>query len=270
MGVGADWRVKRAGGDGSFKAMSSVVDLSASAMLLAQTPGADEQPYNKLDNFLGCTPLSSSSDHDRLHLNPDHNKGGSASASASSSSMLGLSMIKSWLRNHPPNSNNSASLAGTEIGAPAQALSLSTASASGGGFGIDHNDPQIQTNTPAPAPPPLDNSSTVDIPTTFSADSLPRRSVDTFGQRTSIYRGVTRFPFFLFTQLLTTFTCLSMHMYIHWGKAYIILIRSQFRFWCRHRWTGRYEAHLWDNTCRREGQTRKGRQGNSNFGALFR
>ncbi|RWW28727.1 hypothetical protein GW17_00006773, partial [Ensete ventricosum] len=29
----------------------------------------------------------------------------------------------------------------------------------------------------------------------------------------------------------------------------------------RHRWTGRYEAHLWDNSCRREGQTRKGRQG---------
>lgn len=28
----------------------------------------------------------------------------------------------------------------------------------------------------------------------------------------------------------------------------------------RHRWTGRYEAHLWDNSCRKEGQTRKGRQ----------
>ncbi|KAL8127523.1 hypothetical protein AgCh_014437 [Apium graveolens] len=43
---------------------------------------------------------------------------------------------------------------------------------------------------------------------------------DSFGQRTSIYRGVTR-----------------------------------------HRWTGRYEAHLWDNSCIREGQARKGRQG---------
>ncbi|MQL88695.1 hypothetical protein Taro_021261 [Colocasia esculenta] len=48
----------------------------------------------------------------------------------------------------------------------------------------------------------------------------PKKAVDTFGQRTSIYRGVTR-----------------------------------------HRWTGRYEAHLWDNSCRREGQSRKGRQG---------
>ncbi|XP_050381551.1 AP2-like ethylene-responsive transcription factor AIL6 [Argentina anserina] len=50
------------------------------------------------------------------------------------------------------------------------------------------------------------------------ADSTKKIS-DTFGQRTSIYRGVTR-----------------------------------------HRWTGRYEAHLWDNSCRREGQARKGRQ----------
>ncbi|KAL1566798.1 hypothetical protein AAHA92_02364 [Salvia divinorum] len=47
-----------------------------------------------------------------------------------------------------------------------------------------------------------------------------KKMADTFGQRTSIYRGVTR-----------------------------------------HRWTGRYEAHLWDNSCRREGQARKGRQG---------
>ncbi|GMH14867.1 hypothetical protein Nepgr_016708 [Nepenthes gracilis] len=47
-----------------------------------------------------------------------------------------------------------------------------------------------------------------------------RKSLDTFGHRTSQYRGVTR-----------------------------------------HRWTGRYEAHLWDNSCKKEGQSRKGRQG---------
>ncbi|KAG2313207.1 hypothetical protein Bca4012_027771 [Brassica carinata] len=48
----------------------------------------------------------------------------------------------------------------------------------------------------------------------------PRKSVDSLGQRTSQYRGVTK-----------------------------------------HRWTGRYEAHLWDNSCKKEGQTRRGRQG---------
>ncbi|GFP83696.1 ap2-like ethylene-responsive transcription factor ail6 [Phtheirospermum japonicum] len=54
-----------------------------------------------------------------------------------------------------------------------------------------------------------------------SADSESCKKIgDTYGQRTSIFRGVTR-----------------------------------------HRWTGRYEAHLWDNSCRREGQARKGRQG---------
>ncbi|XVF15303.1 hypothetical protein REPUB_Repub09cG0139600 [Reevesia pubescens] len=54
-----------------------------------------------------------------------------------------------------------------------------------------------------------------------SVDSDSSKKIaDTFGQRTSIYRGVTR-----------------------------------------HRWTGRFEAHLWDNSCRREGQARKGRQG---------
>ncbi|OVA13376.1 AP2/ERF domain [Macleaya cordata] len=54
----------------------------------------------------------------------------------------------------------------------------------------------------------------------LTREPVPRKSIDTFGQRTSQYRGVTR-----------------------------------------HRWTGRYEAHLWDNSCRKEGQTRKGRQG---------
>ncbi|KFK28221.1 hypothetical protein AALP_AA8G488300 [Arabis alpina] len=52
-----------------------------------------------------------------------------------------------------------------------------------------------------------------------SSDDSKKKISETTGQRTSIYRGVTR-----------------------------------------HRWTGRYEAHLWDNSCRREGQARKGRQ----------
>ncbi|KAL4591454.1 hypothetical protein LXL04_004420 [Taraxacum kok-saghyz] len=66
-----------------------------------------------------------------------------------------------------------------------------------------------------------DNTSnvTTNASTNSVVEANPRRTLDTFGQRTSIYRGVTR-----------------------------------------HRWTGRYEAHLWDNSCRREGQSRKGRQ----------
>ncbi|CAH2036383.1 unnamed protein product [Thlaspi arvense] len=64
------------------------------------------------------------------------------------------------------------------------------------------------------------SSSTTNTSGGATVEATPRRTLETFGQRTSIYRGVTR-----------------------------------------HRWTGRYEAHLWDNSCRREGQSRKGRQG---------
>lgn len=31
---------------------------------------------------------------------------------------------------------------------------------------------------------------------------------------------------------------------------------------CRHFWTGKFEAHLWDNSYIREGHRRKGKQGN--------
>ncbi|GMI67970.1 PLETHORA 3, AINTEGUMENTA-like 6 [Hibiscus trionum] len=67
----------------------------------------------------------------------------------------------------------------------------------------------------------VENNNNSNTKAIVSVDSdSSKKMVDTFGQRTSIYRGVTR-----------------------------------------HRWTGRYEAHLWDNSCRREGQARKGRQG---------
>ncbi|RDX67265.1 AP2-like ethylene-responsive transcription factor, partial [Mucuna pruriens] len=36
---------------------------------------------------------------------------------------------------------------------------------------------------------------------------------------------------------------------------------SIYRGVTRHRWTGRYEAHLWDKTCWNESQSKKGRQG---------
>ncbi|XP_047951192.1 AP2-like ethylene-responsive transcription factor AIL5 [Salvia hispanica] len=64
-----------------------------------------------------------------------------------------------------------------------------------------------------------DNSPRKQIVAAPPSDPPAKKAVESFGQRTSIFRGVTR-----------------------------------------HRWTGRYEAHLWDNSCRREGQSRKGRQ----------
>ncbi|KAL8052309.1 hypothetical protein ABFX02_06G201822 [Erythranthe guttata] len=130
-------------------------------------------------------------------------------------SSIGLSMIKNWLRNNP-------SAAKSTGGGGVQTLSLSMSTGCS----------QSQTSSPLPQVVVGNNiaaaateitsctsESSKDGQSGALLESVPRKSVETFGQRTSIYRGVTR-----------------------------------------HRWTGRYEAHLWDNTCRREGQTRKGRQ----------
>ncbi|KAJ6311993.1 hypothetical protein OIU77_013697 [Salix suchowensis] len=96
-------------------------------------------------------------------------------------------------------------------GGAASALPLLAVNGGGNSTGGDHSS-SSDNNKEQKTTPSLDSQ-------TVAIESVPRKSIDTFGQRTSIYRGVTR-----------------------------------------HRWTGRYEAHLWDNSCRREGQTRKGRQ----------
>nr|GEW38000.1 AP2-like ethylene-responsive transcription factor AIL1 [Tanacetum cinerariifolium] len=143
------------------------------------------------------------------------------------SSNIGLSMIKNWLRNNPttPLSNQdptrppenqesderTAVMGGFSSGRTNE-LSLSMGTGGGGSGGDSSSDNKRQQMEVATI---VDNGNAGGATT----EAVPRKSIDTFGQRTSIYRGVTR-----------------------------------------HRWTGRYEAHLWDNSCRREGQVRKGRQ----------
>ncbi|KAF4364058.1 hypothetical protein G4B88_015423 [Cannabis sativa] len=173
--------------------------------------------------------------------------GVSAGVGGAAGSSIGLSMIKTWLRNQPAqtqpaetttnNKNDCSGGGGGGAGATTAAasttthqtlsLSMSTGSQSssalpllttgsgGESSSISDNNKQPRTVTTVA----VATAAGVDSPTT-AIEAVPRKSIDTFGQRTSIYRGVTR-----------------------------------------HRWTGRYEAHLWDNSCRREGQTRKGRQG---------
>lgn len=77
------------------------------------------------------------------------------------------------------------------------------------------------------------------------------KSNDNFGQRTSQYRGVTRYVYQYMHELYH-----DIYRRAGWQDGSLV------SFFSRHRWTGRYEAHLWDNSCRKEGQTRKGRQGN--------
>ncbi|XP_051140228.1 AP2-like ethylene-responsive transcription factor AIL7 [Andrographis paniculata] len=87
--------------------------------------------------------------------------------------------------------------------------------------GVQNQSPPVESAAEFAAFPTSGNENNISNKTlVVCTDSEScRKLADTFGQRTSIYRGVTR-----------------------------------------HRWTGRYEAHLWDNSCRREGKARKGRQ----------
>ncbi|XP_031249366.1 AP2-like ethylene-responsive transcription factor BBM [Pistacia vera] len=155
---------------------------------------------------------------------------GTETANTNNNSSIGLSMIKTWLRNQPaPTQTDSKNNNNGGGSAQSLSLSMSTGSQSGSPLPLLNNgsggDSSSSDNNKQQKP-----SSTAATTTTATGggvldgqvgaiEAVPRKSIDTFGQRTSIYRGVTR-----------------------------------------HRWTGRYEAHLWDNSCRREGQTRKGRQ----------
>ncbi|XP_010261924.1 PREDICTED: AP2-like ethylene-responsive transcription factor AIL1 [Nelumbo nucifera] len=118
-------------------------------------------------------------------------------------SATSIAGFKSWLRQTSFSGEKSSTEANNRN---FQSLSLSM-------------NPSSQTGVTAVSPPPASDSRKRPVGKAATREPVPRKSIDTFGQRTSQYRGVTR-----------------------------------------HRWTGRYEAHLWDNSCRKEGQTRKGRQ----------
>ncbi|CAL4953212.1 unnamed protein product [Urochloa decumbens] len=165
-------------------------------------------------------------------------------AAGANGGSIGMSMIKNWLRSQPAPAPPQPRVAVAEGVQAVQGLSLSmnmagtqggsgsgmpllagergrvpdstvSSSAQGGAVAARKEDSGGSAGAGA-----LVAASTDTGGSGASVETAARKTVDTFGQRTSIYRGVTR-----------------------------------------HRWTGRYEAHLWDNSCRREGQTRKGRQG---------
>ncbi|XP_022719842.1 AP2-like ethylene-responsive transcription factor BBM [Durio zibethinus] len=255
-----DWNMKGLGmnSDGNYKTNSELSMLMGGSCNSQNLDQSNQEP--KLENFLGnhsfsnhqqnklhgcntmyntttgeyifpnCSLQLPSEDTsnartnyggDDSNNNKNNNNNNTNINTGNSSSSIGLSMIKTWLRNQPAptqseaKNNGSASQSlslsmgtGSQAGSPLPLLTTSTGGGSGGESSSSDNNKQQKTPTG------------MEITQSSASEAMPRKSIDTFGQRTSIYRGVTR-----------------------------------------HRWTGRYEAHLWDNSCRREGQTRKGRQG---------
>ncbi|XVF25212.1 hypothetical protein REPUB_Repub13aG0193600 [Reevesia pubescens] len=151
------------------------------------------------------TLLATDHNLQQCELNPNHNQNNGI-YHVPFESATSVSGFKSWLRRTPFSGGKASGEASTN-NCNFQTLSLTMS-------------PSSQNGLAAIAPLEVVDNRKRPVGKTLAREPVSRKSIDTFGQRTSQYRGVTR-----------------------------------------HRWTGRYEAHLWDNSSRKEGQTRKGRQG---------
>lgn len=129
-----------------------------------------------------------STDHHHHHEQAQHPNNDINGGAGNNSSTIGLSMIKNWLRNNPsapaPLDNK---VAGPPPPPPAasQTLSLSMSTGSQSSSTL----PLLNANATTES---CTSDGKLDAQTGGAIESVPRKSIDTFGQRTSIYRGVTR------------------------------------------------------------------------------
>jgi len=156
------------------------------------------QQQPKLENFLGGHSFG---EHDQTYggnsastdymfpTQPVDSSGGGSSTSNSNNS-IGLSMIKTWLRNQPPHSENKNEN-GNSGSVQTLSLSMSTGSQSSTSLPILSASVENGESSSDNKQPPT--TAALDTTPTGATESAPRKSIDTFGQRTSIYRGVTRF-----------------------------------------------------------------------------
>ncbi|KAL1536770.1 hypothetical protein AAHA92_29365 [Salvia divinorum] len=167
--------------------------------------GYMQHPPPKLEDFFAAAGDSTETQDSSLTHIYDHHHGDGAAAYFDGVEQQDLKSIigfQAFTANSGSNVDDPAFAGKTQLAAYSHSPAAATATANGLSLNVN-----------------IDNNNGNKAVASADSDSC-KKIADTFGQRTSIYRGVTR-----------------------------------------HRWTGRYEAHLWDNSCRREGQARKGRQG---------
>ncbi|EEF28867.1 Protein BABY BOOM, putative [Ricinus communis] len=219
-----------ANGWGNPKEAQGATTMAAETSILTSfiDPETHHQQVPKLEDFLGDSSsivrYSDNSQTDTQDSSLTHiYDQGSAAYFSEQQDLKAIAGFQAFSTNSGSEVDDSASIARTHLGGEFMGHSIdSSGNDQLGGFSNctaannalslavnnnnNNNGNQSATNSKTIAP--------------VIESDCPKKIADTFGQRTSIYRGVTR-----------------------------------------HRWTGRYEAHLWDNSCRREGQARKGRQG---------
>ncbi|KAF0893059.1 hypothetical protein E2562_021320 [Oryza meyeriana var. granulata] len=231
-----DWAMRGLGYSGGSSDLSMLVGSSGGGRRTVDD-GGGEAP--KLENFLDGNSFSDLHGHAAggylYSASAVGGAGGGYSNGGGGNGTIELSMIKTWLRSNQsqPQQQHTDQDMTTDASASSYACSDvlvgscnggaagGTASSHGQGLALSMSTGSVAAagGGAVRAESSSSENKRVDSPSGAVDGGVPRKSIDTFGQRTSIYRGVTR-----------------------------------------HRWTGRYEAHLWDNSCRREGQSRKGRQ----------
>lgn len=169
---------------------------------------SQQQP--KLENFLGGQSFgeheqtyggnSASTDYmfQAQPVTAGGGSGGGGGSSTNNGNSIGLSMIKTWLRNQPPhsaNNNNNESGGGGNSRNSVQTLSLSMSTGSQSSSSLPLLTASVDNGeSSSDNKQPLTTAALETTQTGGGAvETAPRKSIDTFGQRTSIYRGVTRF-----------------------------------------------------------------------------
>lgn len=159
-----------------------------------------QQVQPKLENFLGGHSFT---DHQEYGSNsvvspyssiqlPVQSEAVCGDGNTSNTNSIGLSMIKTWLRNQPPPENNN-----NESGGRVQTLSLSMSTGSQSSSSVPlinaNVSGEISSSSENKQPPATTTAALDSNQSGVNENTVPRKSIDTFGQRTSIYRGVTRF-----------------------------------------------------------------------------
>jgi AP2-like factor (ANT lineage) len=173
------------------------------------------QPTSSALHFADSVMVASSAGvHDGGAMLSAASANGGAGAAGANGGSIGLSMIKNWLRSQPApmqprvasaegaqGLSLSMTMAGTTQGAAGMPLlagergrapeSVSTSAQSGAVVTAPKED-SGGSGVPGASAGALVAVSTDTVVSGASADNTARKTVDTFGQRTSIYRGVTR------------------------------------------------------------------------------
>lgn len=203
----ADWNMKEMSMDSDNTTTNNYKTTSEYSMLMgASCNNTQNQGGPKLENFLGGNSFSNHGDH-RSHYNlytplqlpvPESTADPATAATINGGpTTIGLSMIKNWLRSQPtpvpppPQPDNKADCGG---GNNVQTLSLSMSTESQTGSPL----PLLAAGGGGESSVSVDNKqkgTSLDAQT-GAIEAVPRKPIDTFGQRTSIYRGVTRCIFF--------------------------------------------------------------------------